>query len=205
MEGRRLRERISFGRPALNSWEIVIETGLVAIGLAMDAFAVSLAASVTEEGRSWGNRFQMAFAFGLFQALMPVLGWLLGRSLLPWIEQIAHLIACAILLYVGGSMCYSSLKKEESSHKKNLFELKSLLGLAFATSIDAFAIGLGYAMLRQSIFWRTLAIGLVTFGLCLCAFLIGGKMREKLGKRMELVGGILLIGLGLKIVIERFV
>jgi putative Mn2+ efflux pump MntP len=179
-----------------------IEVLLVAVGLAMDAFAVCLGAATT--GRAHGARaaFRLCFHFGLFQGLMPAVGWLLGVRLAGAIEAFDHWVAFGLLAFVGVRMIRSGLDPE--------FELSgdpsrgsSLIALAVATSIDAMAVGLGLAMLHVSIWIPCLVIGLVTLVMCVLGFLLGRMLGARFGKRAEVLGGVILIVIGLRILLSH--
>jgi putative Mn2+ efflux pump MntP len=180
-----------------------VEILLIAVGLAMDAFAVSLGIGTT--GRASGPRpiFRLAFHFGLFQALMPVLGWLAGTGVARFIEDFDHWVALILLAFVGIRMIRSGLDPNGESHANDPSRGGTLIMLAVATSIDAFAIGLSLAMLRVNILYPALVIGVVTAGLCLAALLTGHRLGKLFGKRMEIIGGLILIGIGLRVVISH--
>ena len=182
-----------------------VEILLIAVGLAMDAFAVSLGIGTT--GRASGRRpiFRLAFNFGLFQALMPVLGWLAGTGVAHFIEDYDHWVALILLAFVGLRMIRSGLDPHGESHASDPSRGSTLIMLAVATSIDAFAIGLSLAMLRVNILYPAVVIGVVTGGLCLAALLVGGRLGKVFGKRMETVGGLILIGIGIRVVISHLV
>ena len=181
----------------------LVEILLIAVGLAMDAFAVSLGIGTT--GRASGRRpiFRLAFHFGLFQALMPVLGWLAGTGVARFIQNFDHWIALILLAFVGLRMIRSGLDTNGESHASDPSRGGTLILLAVATSIDAFAIGLSLAMLRVNILYPAIIIGLVTGGLCLAALLLGHRLGKVFGKRMEILGGLILIGIGIRVVLSH--
>lgn len=182
----------------------ILEVLLCGIGLSMDAFAVSLGAGTLKSGRSWRLRLRMAGAFGLFQAVMPILGWALGNAFVQYIKQFDHWIAFGLLAYIGGKMIYEGIRGgNEDTPKENLFAYSKVGILAIATSIDALAVGLSFAMVDMSIWGPAAIIGCITFTLSLIALLIGGKLGEKFGERMEILGGLVLVGIGLKILCEH--
>ncbi len=176
---------------------------LIALGLAMDAFAVSLGAGATRYVNGPRPVFRLSFHFGLFQALMPVLGWLAGLSVAQLIAQVDHWIAFALLAFVGARMIRSGLDADREMHTSDPSRGGTLVMLAVATSIDAFAVGLSLAMLRVNILYPALVIGVITGGLSLVALLIGSRLGKVFGKRMEIVGGLILIGIGLRVVISH--
>jgi putative Mn2+ efflux pump MntP len=172
----------------------------IAIGLAMDAFAVSLGIGTTERATNSRARFRLAFHFGLFQFFMPVIGWFAGSTVSRWIAPIDHWIALGLLAYVGINMIRSGLNPERESFTKDPSRGRTLIVLAIATSIDALAVGLSLAMLDVAIITPSIIIGVVTYSLSMVGLFAGNKLGERLGKRMEILGGIILIGIGLRVV-----
>ena len=176
----------------------------IAIALAMDAFAVALSAGLTLPTLTRRHLFRFGFHFGLFQALMPLLGWAAGRGLRSTIESYDHWIAFALLTVIGARMCYGALKKdEESSSTSDPTRGWSLIMLSIATSIDALAVGLTLAMLGSPIFIPALVIGLVCAVLTLAGMHLGRKIGAAWGPGVEFVGGLILLGIGTKILIEH--
>ena len=179
-----------------------------AVGLAMDAFAVALAASISLGTISRRQVFRFAFHFGLFQAMMPTLGWLAGRTINPYIRGVDHWVAFALLALVGGKAIYEALRGEDDGSDdpapRDPTRGWTLVALSVATSIDAFAIGLSFAMLRVAIWYPALVIGIVTSALTMVGMLLAGRLGGRFGQRMEIVGGLVLIGIGLKIVVEHW-
>lgn len=176
---------------------------LIAVGLAMDAFAVSIASGMTiTRDRRRAGLLTAAF-FGGFQMLMPVIGWGVGLTLADIISAFDHWIAFGLLAFIGAKMIYEGTKKGD--HDKDAKELKlhSLLVLAVATSIDALMVGLSFAFLQTSIVLPIAAIGVITFGLSLVGFYFGSGLGKVFGHRIEIVGGVVLILIGLKILIEH--
>jgi len=176
---------------------------LIAIGLSADCFAVAVSGGISM-GRV--TRFQVlrtAFTFGAFQALMPVLGWLGGRTIVDLIADYDHWIAFGLLFIVGGRMVWEAF--HSSGEEKNIDITRGalLLVLAFATSIDALAVGLTFAFLRVNIWQAALTIGAVAFLITITGFLVGKKAGKFLGKRVEAIGGVVLIGIGLRILLTH--
>jgi putative Mn2+ efflux pump MntP len=176
---------------------------LIAVGLAMDAFAVSLGVGTTRFANSARSRFRLAWHFGLFQALMPALGWLAGSVVANFIAPFDHWIAFGLLAFVGVRMIRSGLSTGEESYQRDPSRGSTLILLSLATSIDAFAVGLSLAMLRVPIIYPIVVIGLVTGGLSLVGLLAGNGLGRTFGKRMEILGGIILIAIGIRIVISH--
>jgi putative Mn2+ efflux pump MntP len=180
-----------------------IEILLIAVGLAMDVFAVSLGIGSTRHATGSRPIFRLSFHFGLFQALMPVLGWLAGTGIAGLISAIDHWVAFALLAFVGGRMIRSGLDPNGEAHPDDPSRGGILIMLAVATSIDAFAVGLSLAMLQVNILYPALVIGIVTAGLSLLGLLSGHRLGKAFGKRMEILGGAILIGIGLRVVISH--
>ena len=168
----------------------------------MDACAVSLAIGATDYSRGMRPRFRLSFHFGLFQFLMPVLGWYLGSHIADWIQSFDHWVAFALLGFVGGKMVYAGLGHSEESYTTDPTRKWSLVMLSVATSIDALAVGFSLAMFRVNIWYAGLIIGIITAGLSLLGIYLGNRAGMYWGKRMEIVGGILLCLIGLNIAIH---
>lgn len=176
---------------------------LIALGLAMDAFAVSLAASVRLRRVSGRQLFRFGFHFGLFQALMPVIGWFAGRVARPLIEAWDHWVAFGLLVLIGGKALWEALREEELAEEvampRDPTRGWSLVLFSVATSIDALAVGVSLAMLGEAIWRPALVIGLITGGLTVLGMLIGSRLGRRFGRWIEVVGGLVLIGIGVKI------
>ncbi|MBN1945403.1 MAG: manganese efflux pump [Bradymonadales bacterium] len=181
----------------------LVEILLIAVGLAMDAFAVSLGAGSGGYCRTARPAIRIAFHFGLFQALMPIVGWFLGTSILPLIETIDHWVAFGLLVFVGGRMIRSGLSGETEARTVDPTRGLTLVLLCIATSIDALAVGLSLAMVQVKIWYPAAVIGLVTFGLSLLATRIGDGLSARFGKRIEILGGLILIGIGIRILVSH--
>ena len=178
---------------------------LVALGLAADCFAVALSGSIAMGSLSLLQGLRTALAFGVFQGLMPVLGWLAGRTVVEYIEAYDHWLALGLLTFVGGRMIWESFRSGDKPRNTDITRGLTLLLLAIATSIDALAVGLTFAFIQIDIVLATLTIGFVSFIITIVGLLLGKKVGSLFGKRVEIVGGLILIGIGLKIVIEHTV
>ncbi len=181
----------------------IITILLIAVGLAMDAFAVSIATGLsTNAQQRKKNAFVTASFFGAFQMLMPVIGWAAGLNFQDLIVGIDHWIAFALLFFIGAKMIYDSTKKEQESKNGNL-KLSSLLTLSIATSIDALMVGLSFAFLQTSITLPVLMIGLVTFSLSFGGYIFGHTLGQIFESRIKIIGGIILILIGLRILLDH--
>jgi manganese efflux pump family protein len=175
----------------------------VAFALAMDAFAVAIVTGLGLRPLTWRPVARMAGAFGGFQALMPALGWSAGAAVHHYIAAFDHWIACGLLAIVGGHMAIESLREEEERAPSDPTRGVTLLLLAVATSIDAFAVGLSLAMVRSGIVVPVIVIGVVAAVMTAVGMLLGRRLGVRWGKRVEVIGGLVLIAIGVKIVIEH--
>ena len=175
----------------------------ISIGLAMDAFAVSIASGFTIHRLRVGHAFRIAFFFGAFQAIMPVIGWLAGLSVQEYIAAIDHWIAFILLSFVGGRMIYEATVLGEERDEKDPLNIYVLLMLSVATSIDALAVGLSLSFLNVAIALPAIVIGCVTFALSFAGVYIGDRFGHFFESKIEIAGGIILIGIGIKILIEH--
>ena len=185
-----------------------IQTLLIGIGLSMDAFAVSICKGL---GMSKLNKKQMliiALYFGGFQTLMPFLGWAVGARFSSYVSQYAHWIAFILLAVIGGKMMHEALTESEDCENsdekdKKLFH-KELLFLAIATSIDALAVGISFAFLNVPIMPSITIIAFTTFFISLTGITIGNIFGSKYKNKAEFVGGLILVAIGLKIILEQY-
>ena len=178
---------------------LLIEIIIIALSLAMDAFAVSISAASTGMINDKRAVFRLSFHFGLFQFLMPVIGWFIGLNILVYISLFDHWIAFGLLSFVGIKMMQESRKNNEEIKKSNPSKGINLVMLSVATSIDAFAVGLSIGILDVEIWYPSFLIGIITAALSLIGIQLGQKLGRTFGKNMELVGGIVLIFIGLRI------
>jgi putative Mn2+ efflux pump MntP len=174
---------------------------LIAIALALDCFAVALAAGI-QGGRRIRSATRVAVAFGSFQAGMPVLGWLAGRSVMDLISGFDHWVAFALLAIVGLRMIREGVTPASHGGAISL-DTSSLLVLAVATSIDALAVGVSFALLDTGILVPCLIIGLAAFAISFLGAALGGVAAERWGKIMEVFGGVVLIGIGIQILVTH--
>ena len=176
---------------------------LIAFGLAMDCFAVSLGIGTSPVEKDWRTVFRITFHFGLFQGGMTFLGWLAGSRIVSLIENFDHWVAFALLAWVGIRMIRESLSKKEEDNPCNPSRGKTLVMLSVATSIDALAVGLSLALVDGSILVSSLIVGITSLLLSLLGLFIGGKLGCRFGKRMELIGGLVLIGIGIRVLLSH--
>ncbi len=176
---------------------------LVAVGLSMDAFAVSVVTGSVYKELQVKHAFRMALFFGGFQAFMPVIGYLAGLGLKSYISGVDHWIAFGLLVFVGGKMVYEAFQIESAEKNRDPSNLLILLALAVATSIDALAVGITLSLLTSAIALAVTLIGLITFGLSFAGVYIGKRFGHFFESRIEIVGGLILIGIGIKILVQH--
>lgn len=172
---------------------------LIAIGLAMDAFAVSLGVGTSGSANSLRTIFRLAFHMGLFQGLMTFLGWLAGSSIANLISSVDHWIALGLLAFVGIRMIRSGLDPDAELHSNDPSRGGTMVVVCIAVSIDAMAVGLSMAFLDIEVVTPSIVIGVITLLLSLVGLLAGSRLGERFGKRMEVLGGLILVGIGLRI------
>jgi len=176
---------------------------IIAIGLGMDAFSVAISIGAVSRKVSLAPVLRLSASFGLFQFFMPLAGWLGGMTIADHIADFDHWIAFTLLLYVGGKMIHESFQGEEKVHPNDPTKGLTLLMLSVATSIDALAVGLSLAFLKTPILYPSIIIGVVAFIMTAMGMLFGEKLGKICGKRVEIVGGIILIGIGVKILFDH--
>ncbi|MDY0827806.1 manganese efflux pump MntP family protein [Microbacterium sp. BG28] len=178
---------------------------LLAVGVSADAFAVALGKGLQLRSQIVRNALVLALAFGLAQALMPLLGYLLGSAFAAFIEPFDHWVAFALLAAVGVKMLWEALTPDKDGAEAGSTRLstRETIVLAVATSIDALAVGLSFAFLNFPVWIAVIAIGLVTFVLSFAAVLIGHRIGTRFRRPAEIVGGLVLIGIGTQILISH--
>ncbi len=179
---------------------------LIALGLSMDAFAVSISNGMCYRNFGAKQAVSCSFAFGLFQMLMPIVGYFAGRSFSDIIQSADHWIALLLLGVIGGKMVWDGiqeLRSPESCGPEKVFSFRILVLQAVATSIDALAIGIGFAVMKVNILTAASFIGCITFLCCLVGNRLGRRFGLILGTRAEILGGCILVGIGIKIFAEH--
>ncbi len=184
--------------PQLDIYSIIV----IALGLSADCLAVAIGISISVRKFSIPALLRVAVAFGLFQALMPVLGWLIGQTVVYYLAQAGSLVTFLLLVFIGSRMIWLSFKgREEPAGSSDYTRGLALITLAIATSIDALAAGLSFAVLEVSIIKASIIIGVVAFTASALGFVIGNRSGPLLGRRAEFIGGLLLVAIGLRILI----
>lgn len=185
----------------MSIWEL----WLIGIGLSMDAFAAAMCKGLGMKTLRWGQGAVIALFFGIFQGLMPLAGWLLGNRFEGYITPVDHWIAFGLLSYIGGKMIWDALHERSESEVQNesALNLKELLILAVATSIDALAVGIPFAFLQVNILPAAALIALTTFGLSLAGVVIGHQFGARFQNGAQILGGGTLVLIGVKILLEH--
>lgn len=181
----------------------MFEIVLIGVGLAMDAFAVSVC-----KGLKMTDKIDFKYAsiialfFGLFQAAMPLIGWFAGKQFEVYITSIDHWIAFVLLAFIGGKMIYEAFESEDDSDSEIKYDLREITMLAVATSIDALAVGISFAFLNINIVPSVICIGTITFVLAIMGVIIGNKFGMRFKRNAEIAGGVILVLIGLKILLN---
>ncbi|MBN1531842.1 MAG: manganese efflux pump [Spirochaetes bacterium] len=175
----------------------------IAVGLAMDAFSVAVAAGAVVCAIRVRSALRIGATFGLFQFLMPIVGWLLAVRFRSSIEHLDHWIAFILLAFLGGKMIYESFGIEKKESRFTLLSFRWLIALGIATSIDALIVGVTFALLGTAIMVPSVVIGVVAFLFSFAGFIIGCRIGHLFENRIEVFGGIVLVGIGVKILVEH--
>ena len=175
---------------------------LIALGLCFDTFAVSVSSGIAKQEIRFFDACKIAIILAIFQGGMPVLGWLLGEQVKHLISEFDHWIVFGILFILGLKMIVESFKKEETK-KFNPLNIWVMITMAIATSIDALAVGISFSIINVSIIITAIIIGSVTYIASMLGILFGKKTGSYYGKKMEIIGGLILIGIGIKILIQH--
>lgn len=176
---------------------------IIAIGLSFDSFAVSLGCGTAQAGIGFKRAAGVASVLALFQGLLPLLGFYLGYMVSDYVRAVDHWIAFALLGFLGIRMISEGIKKREEKREEFALTGRRVISMAIGTSIDALAVGVSFAFLYNSIWFEALIIGVVTFIASMIAIRIGKSAGPRLGKNAEVAGGVLLIGIGIKILLEH--
>ena len=187
---------------------------LIGVSLSMDAFAISVSSGIAIPGLRPFYALRSSFFFGLFQFIMPVAGWFLGSTFAGYIDAFDHWVVFALLAFIGGKMALESLRSKDEGEKDeggkaesggDVRNMGTLLTLSAATSIDALAVGVSFSLLKQGIWLNAGVIGAVTMLICLAGFEFGRRLGRLFEKWAGLAGGLMLIGIGTKILIEHLI
>ncbi|MDR1815599.1 MAG: manganese efflux pump MntP family protein [Clostridiales Family XIII bacterium] len=180
-------------------WELWI----IAVGLSMDACAIAVSTGLSASGRRAKNALVCGLYFGVAQALMPLLGWLVGAQFAERITSVDHWIVFGILGFIGGKMIFDSFRGAQAPPDENPMRFARMFPLAIATSIDALAVGIGFSFIEVNIALAACFIGIVTFALSVAGFGAGRLAGAKFESKARLVGGVILVLMGVKILVEH--
>lgn len=170
----------------------------------MDAFAVAVACSLMLREIKLRHVFRLAFHFGLFQAMMPIIGWIIGQGAAHYVVNYDHWVAFGLLAFVGGKAIYEAIfGEDEAANRADPTRGMSLIIFSLATSIDALAVGLSLAMIGVDIIYPAAVIGIICAVITTVGMMIGTKVGERFGREMEIAGGLVLIAIGLKILLSH--
>jgi manganese efflux pump family protein len=176
---------------------------ILAVGLGVDAFSVAIGIGAANDKKSWIPTLRLSAAFGVFQFVMPIIGWLAGLTVVEIIASFDHWIAFALLALVGGKMIHEGFEKESDEEKADQTRGWPLLLLSIATSIDALAVGFSFSVLKNPILFPAVIIGIVCFVMTAVGMIFGKVLAKIFGRKVEILGGIVLIAIGIKILIDH--
>lgn len=175
----------------------------LAVGLGVDAFSVAIGIGATNSKKSWAPVMRLSLAFGLFQFVMPLAGWLAGSTVVDMIQSFDHWIAFGLLVLIGGKMIWEGFEKESDEEKVDQTRGWPLLLLSIVTSIDALAVGFSFSLLKTPILFPAVIIGVVCFLMTAVGMIFGKGLAKIFGKKVEILGGLVLIAIGVKILMEH--
>ena len=180
-------------------------TFIIAVSLAMDCFAVSLGIGCSSSSCDNRSLFRLSFHFGLFQGGMTLIGWLVGNTILPYIEKFDHWIAFILLAWIGIRMIKEGLSSKTEKINGDPTRGGTLILLSVATSIDALGVGLSLSILKTNVFYSSLIIGVVSLLFTIIGLRFGNRLNEKFGKRVEVMGGLILLFIGSRLLISHLI
>jgi putative Mn2+ efflux pump MntP len=182
---------------------------LVAVGLSADCFAVAVSTSIANRNLRLFHFSRISLTFGTFHTIMPAIGWLAGYTVIKFIGGFDHWLAFVLLGFIGGKMVWSALRRSEKRDRgtdiTNITRMLPLIIIGVATSIDALAAGLSFSFMKANLMLSCITVGVVVAGVALAGFFVGRKVGAKMGKRAEIVGGLILMGIGIKVAVEHMV
>ena len=181
----------------------LITVFIIAVGLSFDSFAVSLGCGAIQSGISFRRAVKIALIMALFQGIFPVIGFYMCYFVHDYVESVDHWIAFGLLGFIGVKMIFESMRQGRRHKKKDILKNSTIITLAVGTSIDALAVGISFAFIYKKIWFEALIIGLITFIASMIAIRIGKSAGPRLGSRVEKIGGLLLIAIGVKILLEH--
>ncbi|MEN6373306.1 MAG: manganese efflux pump MntP family protein [Smithella sp.] len=176
---------------------------LLAVALGVDAFSVAIGIGAANNKKSWAPVWRLSLSFGFFQFAMPVAGWLAGSTVVDMIADYDHWIAFGLLFVIGGKMIREGLEKESDGERDDQTRGWPLLLLSIATSIDALAVGFSFSVLKASILFPSVIIGIVCFGMTAVGMIFGKVLAKLFGRKVEIFGGLVLIAIGVRILLDH--
>lgn len=176
---------------------------LIAVGLGVDAFSVAIGIGAVNDKKTWAPVLRLAVSFGLFQFVMPIVGWFAGLTVVETIASFDHWIAFALLSLFGGKMIYEGFKRDGEKKREDQTVGWTLLMLSVATSIDALAVGFSFSVLKNPILLPAMIIGMVCFLMTAAGMIFGKGLAKIFGKKVEIFGGLVLIAIGIKILVDH--
>ncbi len=183
----------------------IITLLFLAMSLCVDSFAVSISCGLIITNITFWKASRIGFSLAFFQALMPVIGWLIGKKIELLFSSFDYWFTFALLVIIGARMIFESLRKDKKAKKKiNPLDLKVLIGMSIATSVDALVVGISFAFISINLYLMSFIIGSTTFFFSMLGILFGKKIGTRFGNKMEIIGGIILIVIGIKILAEHF-
>jgi putative Mn2+ efflux pump MntP len=183
--------------------EPLLTSAAIGVGLAMDCFAVAIAAGGNAKGKCMNAAIVLAAFFGVFQSGMTLAGWVLGSGFAAVISSFDHWIAAFLLFTIGGRMLIAGIRDGEGESPPDVMNLLPVTGLALATSIDAIAVGISFAFLNVAPFVPALVIGLVTAAFSCAGVFVGGKLGHLFGRRVDILGGVILVLIGFRVIFDH--
>lgn len=181
----------------------ILSVMLIALSLTFDTFAVSVTAGLVENKIKLWQAVKIALIFAFLQAIFPVIGWVLGVQISSFVNAYQHWVAFVLLLIIGSKMVFDALKNEEQKKTLDIFDIKVVFILGMATSIDALFIGLSFAFVDVNIWLAAFLIGFFTYFVAMIGMLIGKKAGHLFGQKAEIIGGLVLVTIGVKILLEN--
>lgn len=176
---------------------------IIGLGLMFDTFAVSVSAGISKPRIRFIEALKVASIFAFAQGFLPFVGWLIGKQVAHFMQDYDHWVAFVLLAFIGGKMIIEAFKNEDDAKPLDFDKIATLIVLGIATSIDALTVGFSFALIDYNIYVSSLTFGIQTGFTAMVGMLIGKKVGNKLGRRSEIIGGLILIGIGIKILVEH--
>ncbi len=183
----------------------VITLLFLAISLCVDSFAVSISCGLMMSNITFWKATRIGFSLAFFQAMMPLFGWMIGKKIETLFNSFDYWLTFGLLVIIGARMIFESLRKNKKSNKKmNPLDLRVLIGMSLATSVDALVVGISFAFISVNLYLLASIIGFTTFFFSMLGILFGKKIGTRFGNKMEIIGGIILIAIGIKVLLDHY-